>query len=120
MIILPFVLLILPLAILSLAIFLYLTFYIDKYKSLSQKKFLIAYWSVQAVLEMLFLFVFVDGVQFIPPSIFISYVYGTLFFIFYSIQCLLTNNPLSIKLKFIGSSAVLNYFIIPLSLIFVP
>ena len=110
---------ILPFMLLILAGFLFLAFYLGKYKFISQRKFFIAYWGMLVVLEILFIYVFVDGVQFIPPSFFVSYTYGTVFLILYVIQCLSANNPLSAKLKYIGSSIALNYLVIPATLILI-
>ena len=115
----PLGLLVLPFMLLILAGVLFLAFYLGKKKFISQKMFFIAYWGVQVVLEILFIYVFVDGVQFIPPSFFVSYTYGTVFLILYVIQCLSSNNPLSAKLKYIGSSIALNYLAIPTTLILI-
>jgi hypothetical protein len=115
----PIGLLFLPLVLLIFSVSLYLAFYLGKYKNSSLRKFFLAYWGVQVVLEIIYILVFVDEVQFIPPSFFLSYTYGTLFLIVYIVQCLSSNNALSVKLKYILSSIALNYLAIPLLLSFI-
>lgn len=115
---LPIGILLLPLMLITIVSLSYLSSYIGKYKIQSQKNFFAAYWAALVLIELAFILFLVKGVQFLPLSFYINYVYGTIFFVLYSIQCISSQNLLGEKLKFIGTSAALNYIIIPLSLSF--
>lgn len=82
-------------------------------------KFTLIYWSILAVVEIIMLIqIVIDGsVQFLPPSLFINYIYGTAFFVYFVILCAISKTKLTEKIIVILYVALLNYLILPLGFI---
>ena len=113
------IVILIPLCIIMISLMLFVVKKLIKASSL--KKFVLIYWTILATAEicMLVYIALYGSVQFIPPSIIINYIYGTPFFIYFVLQCIVSKKHGNKTIKFIIYGALLNYIILPIGLIWI-
>lgn len=83
--------------------------------TLSLKKFTLFYWLGFATLEIcviIYVVKIMSTPQYIPPSLYINFIWGSYAFVYYFVISLFTKYSISQKTKYLFSVAIFNYIVL--------